>query len=160
MLLVRGVTLMELIIAVAVLAILATAAYPNYKRLKQESKRSDAYSSIIATEGIIERYLTENNKPNIDSTDMALSQFSNYAPGSDTPILSNATGYIITIVPSSNSYSINATATSAGVPGDCSSSNLGQCGDIACRIISMVAGEKQSTNSTGSVANATTTTCW
>lgn len=160
MVLVRGVTLMELIIAVAVLAILVTAAYPNYKRLKQESRRSDAQTSVIATEAMVERYLTENNKVNLDSNDMALTQFANYDPSSSTPVISNGGGYIITIIPDSSSYTINATATAAGVKNDCNSSNLGQCADTACRIISIVAGEKQSTNSTGSVADATTTTCW
>jgi type IV pilus assembly protein PilE len=160
MVLVRGVTLTELIIVVAVLAILATAAYPNYKRMKQEAKRADAHASIIATEGIIERYLTENNKVNLDNDDMDLPQFTNYSASSSTPILSNGGGYIITIIPDSTGYSINATATAAGVSGDCSTSNLGQCADTACRIISIVDGEKQSTNSTGSVADATTTACW
>lgn len=160
MVLVRGITLMELIIVVAIIAILATAAYPNYKRLKQESRRADAHTSIIATEGIVERYLTENNKVNLDSSDMALPQFKNYDVSSSTPIISNGGGYIITIVPDSASYTINATATAAGVSGDCSGSNLGQCADSACRIISLAGGEKQSTNNTGSVANATTTTCW
>jgi len=160
MLLVRGVTLMELVVVVAIIAVLAIAAYPNYKRLKQESRRSDAQVSVIATQAIVERYLTENNKVNLDNTDMALTQFANYKSSSSTPVISNGGGYIITITPNSTSYTIDATATAAGVRGDCSSSNLGQCADTACRVISIAAGAKQSTNSTGSVANATTTTCW
>jgi type IV pilus assembly protein PilE len=160
MVLVRGVTLTELLIVVAVLAILATAAYPNYKRIKQESRRADAHTSVIATEGIVERYLTENNKVNLDSTDMALDQFADYDPSSSTPVISNGGNYIITIVPNSTSYSINATASIPETNNTCGSSNLGQCADTACRIISMTDGEKQSTNSTGSVADATTTTCW
>jgi len=160
MILVRGVTLMELMIVVAVIATLAVAAYPNYKRLKQESRRADAHTSIIATDGIVARYLTENNKVNLDSSDMALTQFANYDASSSTPVISNGGGYIITIVPDSSSYAIHATATAAGISGDCSGSNLGQCADIACRIISLTDGAKQSTNSNGSVADATTTTCW
>ncbi len=160
MLVARGVTLIELIVVVAVIAILSTVAYPNYKRLKQESSRADAQASVIATEGIVQRYLTENNKANLDSSDMALTQFANYSPNSSIPVLSNGGNYIITIIPDSTSYTINATATATGVSGDCSDSNLGQCADITCRIISIAAGEKQSTNSLGSIANAITTTCW
>lgn len=69
-----GVTLMELIIVIAIIAILASVGYPNYVRLKQETRRADGQTSVVATEGIVERYLAENNKANIDSTDMTGNQ--------------------------------------------------------------------------------------
>lgn len=160
MLVTRGVTLMELIVVMAVIAILSTIAYPNYLILKQESRRADAQASVIATEGIVQRYLTENNKATLDSNDMALTQFANYSPSSGTAVISNGGDYIITIVTGSNSYTINATATKNGVSGDCFGTSQNQCGDITCRVISIAAGAKQSTDSTGSVADAATTTCW
>lgn len=158
-----GVTLMELIIVVAIIAILASVGYPNYVRLKQETRRADGQTSVVATEGIVERYLAENNKANIDSSDMALAQFSNYSTSSGTPQLSNDGYYRITIVPDGTGYAVNATATVTGGLSDCTISgnaSVEQCADTACRVISIYHGQKQSTNSTGTVANATTTTCW
>ena len=78
----RGVTLMELLIVVAIVAILATLGYATYSRTKMESRRVDAHSSLISTEATIERYLTENNKKTFDSTDLASSQFAFYAASS------------------------------------------------------------------------------
>lgn len=158
-----GVTLMELIIVVAIIAILASVGYPNYVRLKQETRRADAQAAVVATEGIVERYLAENDKPNIGSSDMALAQFANFSTSSGTPQLSNSGYYRITIVPDSTGYAVNATATVTGGLTDCTISGnttVEQCADTACRVISIYHGQKQSTNSLGTVANETATTCW
>lgn len=160
----RGVTLMELVVVIAIIAILATIAFPNYLRIKQETRRGEATSAVIATQGIVERYLVENNKANIDSGDMALSQFSNYDVGSGTPVETASGYYIITIVPDTNFYTINATAVTDGTTTACSlvanPESFDQCGDTACWVISISDGAKQSTNSTGDVADEATTTCW
>ena len=42
----RGVTLIELMIAVAVLAILAAIAYPSYQRYVLEARRGDGYAAL------------------------------------------------------------------------------------------------------------------
>lgn len=160
----RGVTLMELVVVIAIIAILATIAFPNYLRIKQETRRADATSAVIATQGIVERYLSENNKANIDSGDMALSQFSNYAEGSGTPVITKNGYYLITIVPDTTFYTINATAIADGTTTACTTvsnpESFDQCADTACWVISISNGAKQSTNSTGGVADAATTTCW
>lgn len=155
-----GATLMELIVVVAIIAILAGVGYPSYIKLQQQARRADAHSSILATAAIVERYLAENNKANIDSGDMALSQFENFSVSSGTPALSSGEYYVITIVPDSTGYSVNATATAAGALNDCGSNTTKQCGDTQCRIISLDHGAKESTNSSGGVANAASTICW
>lgn len=158
-----GVSLMELLIVVAIVAIIATVAYPNYLRTKQETRRADAHAAIINTEGIVQRYLAENNKANIDSADMDLAQFENYNSDSSSPQLSSDSYYTITIEPDSTGYTINATATVTGGLTDCNSSEnaqFAQCADTACRVISINHGQKQSTNNVGAIADANTTTCW
>lgn len=161
---VLGLTLMELIVVVAIVALLATVAYPNYIRLKQSTRRADAQSAVVATQAIVERYLSENNKPVIDADDLALDQFANYAAGSGTPVVTSGGYYKISIVPDAGGYAINATAIANDSTTACSAVNSGQaidqCSDSACWVISIVNGAKQSTNSTGDVANAETTTCW
>jgi type IV pilus assembly protein PilE len=158
-----GVTLMELLVVVAIVGILATLGYSSYSRLKTESRRDDARSALISTEAIIERYLAENNKDNLTSSDLDLTQFENYKSSSSTPILSNGNYYRITIDTGSSGYTISATATVDDTLTSCSSSanaSKGQCSDTACRVIYIENGEHKSRNSAGTVANAATTTCW
>lgn len=159
-----GLTLMELVVVVAIIALLVAVAYPNYVRVKQDTRRADAKAAVISTQSIVERYLAENNKANIDSSDMALDQFADYDAASSSPVISNAGYYKISIVPSGSSYNINATAIANGTTNACSAvanaQAIDQCSDSNCWVISLVAGEKQSTDSEEVVADEATTTCW
>lgn len=154
---------MELLVIVAIVSILALLTYPNYVRTKVQVHRSDAQSEIMATEAIVERYLVENNKQNIDSSDMALSQFSNYDPSSSTPVLTDEGYYRITIIPDSTGYKIIGTATVDNTLTSCDSSansKIKQCGDNLCRKIVLDHGVRKSEDNLGAVANENTTQCW
>lgn len=156
-------SLMELIVVIAIVAIIAGAGYPNYLRVKRETKRAAAQSAVINTDSMVRRYLVENNKPNITNDDLNLTQFAGYSTASVSPQLTNGGLYRITIVPDASDYTVNATATIDGDLNDCAipgNENLAQCADIECRIISIYDGHKSSTNSSGQVADENTTKCW
>lgn len=53
-----GFTLIELMIAVAIIAILASIAYPSYTRYVQEARRTDAKSALMQIAGQLERCYT------------------------------------------------------------------------------------------------------
>ena len=55
----RGFTLVELIIAVAVVGILAAVALPSYQAHIASSRRSDARSALLGVAQVLERYYTE-----------------------------------------------------------------------------------------------------
>jgi type IV pilus assembly protein PilE len=55
----RGFTLVELMIAVAVVAILAAVAMPSYREHVAASRRTDAKSALLAAAQALERYYTE-----------------------------------------------------------------------------------------------------
>ncbi|MBP8270723.1 MAG: type IV pilin protein [Sphaerotilus sp.] len=55
----RGFTLMELMIAVAVVGILASVAVPSYREHVSASRRSDAKSALLAVAQVMERHYTE-----------------------------------------------------------------------------------------------------
>ena len=158
-----GVTLSELIIVIAIVGILVSVGYPSYIRSKMESRRAEATGTLIATQGLVERYLVENNQPTFGSTDLALARFANYSTSSGSPKLTTNGYYVITIVTDSTGYTINATATATGALNDCSSSgnaNTKQCRDTLCRVISINHGVRESTDSSGVVADDQSTKCW
>ena len=56
----RGFTLIELMIAVAILGIIAAIAYPSYLDQVRKSKRSDAQSALLQAANRQERFLNES----------------------------------------------------------------------------------------------------
>ncbi len=56
-----GFTLIELMITVAVVAILASIAYPSYQAQLRTSRRADAQASLMELQNFMERFFTENN---------------------------------------------------------------------------------------------------
>ena len=57
----KGFTLIELMIVVAVVAILAAVAYPSYQDSVQKTRRADAKAALERAAGLQERFFTENN---------------------------------------------------------------------------------------------------
>lgn len=55
----QGFTLVELMIAVAVVSILATVALPSYREHVAASRRADAKSALLSAAQAMERYYTE-----------------------------------------------------------------------------------------------------
>lgn len=58
----RGFTLIELMITLAVVAILAAIAYPTYQDSVRKSRRADAKSVLLNAGQWMERFYTENNR--------------------------------------------------------------------------------------------------
>jgi len=58
----KGFTLIELMIAVAVVGILAAIAYPSYQDSVRKSRRADAKSALLDAAQREERVFTENNQ--------------------------------------------------------------------------------------------------
>lgn len=57
----KGFTLIELMIAVAIVGILAGIAYPSYQESVRESRRADAKGVLLGFANAMERHYTENN---------------------------------------------------------------------------------------------------
>ncbi|MDY7574240.1 type IV pilin protein [Actimicrobium sp. CCI2.3] len=86
----NGFTLIELMIAVAVMAILTAIAYPSYVEQVNKSRRAEAKSAILQTASLQERFYTLNNT---------------YS----TALLASSTRYTITVTtPATDTYTITA----------------------------------------------------
>jgi type IV pilus assembly protein PilE len=55
----RGFTLLELVIACAIVAILASIAYPSYINSVQKSRRAEATAALLGVASQMERFSTE-----------------------------------------------------------------------------------------------------
>jgi type IV pilus assembly protein PilE len=55
----RGFTLLEMVIACAIIAILASIAYPSYINSVQKSRRAEATASLLGIASQMERWSTE-----------------------------------------------------------------------------------------------------
>ena len=58
----RGFTLLELMIVVAIVAILASLAIPGYGRFVERARRSDGQNMLLQVAAAQERFFTNNNR--------------------------------------------------------------------------------------------------
>jgi type IV pilus assembly protein PilE len=129
----RGFTLIELVIAMAIVAITATIAYSSYSSQIQHGRRSDALTSIGAISSSLERCYAQA---------YAYTGCGNVAAG--TTASQNGYYSIVTAV-AATSYTL--TATPVG----------GQASDTTCASIVLSNSGQSATNAGGTDQ---TTTCW
>ncbi len=99
-----GITLIELMIAVAIVAILAGVAYPSYMQYVLTSHRTEGSSALVRIANLEERYYLDNNAYG------SLFQLGLTANSSATYTTENGY-YLITITtPTTSTYTLTATA--------------------------------------------------
>ena len=132
----NGFTLIELIITVAIIAILAGIAYPQYTKMIQKSKRKDAVFALTDIASRQERYFAEYNVYTATVTNLGLSN--NLSPDGL---------YTISLTVGTPTVTFSATATPV--------STGSQASDASCATLVL-----SSTGAKTSTGTASSSVCW
>jgi len=117
----KGFTLIELVITVAVIAILATIAFPSFVEQIRKSRRADARAAILDAQLKLERYRASNNSYSAGDSDTTLTTIgtTNESPDGHYDVVITWPGGAVT------TYLVTATAKG------------GQANDTACPTLSI-----------------------
>jgi type IV pilus assembly protein PilE len=144
----RGFTLIELMITVAIVAILAAVALPSYQSYVMRSKRADAKNALLDLASREERYFSIYNQYTNNPVLLG------YGTGATFPIqvvISGSSNYELDLVGTPTATAFTAKATPKG----------GQTKDTTCYEYRLT---QQGTRSNWSAANAAITSgtsgCW
>jgi type IV pilus assembly protein PilE len=151
----QGFTLVELLIAMAITAILAAIAIPSYSAYIQKSRRTEAKSALLDLASLEERYFSTNNTYTNQASNLG------YSAGTATPFAVGSGYYNIT------SITVTAAAaptgpTSVGTPASylitaTPVAGTTQANDLACASFTISSTGQQT--ATGTDTNASTD-CW
>jgi type IV pilus assembly protein PilE len=149
-----GFTLVELMIALAIVAILAAIAVPLYSKQVQKSRRVDARTAVTDLAGREERFLSTQG-----TYATTWAQLGYTGPGNTTTPMTVGSGY----------YQLKGTAT----PGNAGTGTpptylveatviggSSQVNDVACQYFSIDSRGTQFSSPTGAGGTDTSATCW
>lgn len=120
----KGITLVELMIVVVVIALLASIALPSYQQYVMRSKRVTAEGDLYAFKNSMQRFFAENNTYVGSSAAVPGAPIAALFP-SQSPIDSDTPAYNLTITAASaTAFTLQATAVGGQVNDNCGNLTL------------------------------------
>lgn len=119
----HGFTLIELMIAVAIVGILAAIAYPSYLDQVRKSKRSDARSLVLQTANRQERYFTTHYEYAGSMKDLGYKNATVETENKAYSVTASASGT------NKENFTITATAINDQDNDDCRTMSINQIGE-------------------------------
>lgn len=128
----KGFTLIELMIAVAIVGILTSVGYPSYQNHIRKAKRVEAQGALVAFATAMEQWRVENNSDYTIPT--GTSVFADQVPtdGSGTKTYSLA----VTVASDGMSYTLTATPFGTQASDECGALTLKNTGEKGANGIS------------------------
>lgn len=138
----HGFTLIELMVAMVVLALLLSISVPTYKSQIRKSRRTEAKTAVLDLAGREERLYSVTNAYSQVPSDLG------YAASAATFPMNVGNGYFqVNVTAAATTFTITATAITTD-----------QLLDTACKTFTIVQTGVQTAQNSSSVDN--TTTCW
>lgn len=125
---VRGFTLIEVMIVVAIVAILAAVAYPSYMESVARGKRADAKGALLKNVQWIERQYSFSNAYNLLS-DRNTALNKNVLPALTEPKVSGAKGYTFAFTGTHDATRFTLAATPDNASDKCGTLTLAHTGE-------------------------------
>lgn len=104
----RGITLIELLVAVAIVMIIAVIAFPAYQSQVEKSRRTDARAALSNIQLAQERAYTVNGRYASSAADLSLA--AGLTAATNTLITSEQGFYNITLTANNTAFTANAAA--------------------------------------------------
>lgn len=149
----RGFTLLELMIAVVVLAVLTGIAYPAYEDQMRKSRRADGQGPLVELANLQQQFFSDNPGVGFAPSLAAGLPTAALYGGNGYPTTTPGGHYTLAIeaptaeCPIARCFVVSATAVATG----------GQMGDLNCRVMSLSnTGAKTSKNSSSAASDG----CW
>ncbi|MFN3375810.1 MAG: type IV pilin protein, partial [Burkholderiaceae bacterium] len=124
-----GFTLIEVMIAVAIVAILASIAIPNYSEYVARGRRADAQTQLLAAQQWMERLYSESYRYDQTASGTAVSAVFASQPFRTSPRAGEgAVAYNLSVNAARNTYTLTATRAGAAASDKCGNFTLTNTG--------------------------------
>ncbi len=135
-----GFTLIEMVVVVAIVAILTMIAYPSFMQSVRKSKRTDAQTALTRASNNLERFFGTNGTYTTDTSQLGLLIDGGTA-------YSDSSHYIITVTAGATGIGSSYVVTANATPGDM------QADDTGCTALSLDSRGRRTPDPTASL-------CW
>ena len=115
----RGFTLIELMITVAIVAILSAIAYPSYSDYIARGRRAEAQSQLMQSAQWMERFYAENYSYSQNTAGVAVTDAALFPARYSQSPTSGTASYTIAVAATATTYTVTATRAGPMVEDKC-----------------------------------------